>query len=205
VYSYFAIEPFLVNILSSLSEFGCNTNTRQFNEIASLYSNQMTSVYSGGLVYEYSQEASKFGLVEISGGNVKTLPDYDTLKSKLAKTPAPSDDGGYKQNGGASTCPPRSDTWDVDGDGLPAIPAPAMKYMSSGAGKGPGLTGDGSQNAGTQSTGTATAGSGKPSQTGGSASSKGAAASVRVPEWTAAPFVMTAVVFLSTLAGAALL
>jgi hypothetical protein len=33
-------------IIYSLSEFGCNKNTRQFNEVASLYSSDMTAVYS---------------------------------------------------------------------------------------------------------------------------------------------------------------
>lgn len=42
-----------------LSEYGCNINTRKFEEVAALYSTQMTAVYSGGLVYEYSQEASE--------------------------------------------------------------------------------------------------------------------------------------------------
>ncbi|KAI5283262.1 beta-glucanosyltransferase, partial [Ascosphaera aggregata] len=47
-----------------LSEYGCNTNTRKFEEVAALYSTKMTGVYSGGLVYEYSQEDSNYGLVE---------------------------------------------------------------------------------------------------------------------------------------------
>ena len=47
-----------------LSEFGCNTHKRTFEEIATLYSDQMTSVYSGGLVYEYSDEESNYGLVQ---------------------------------------------------------------------------------------------------------------------------------------------
>ncbi|KAI7558038.1 1,3-beta-glucanosyltransferase, partial [Hortaea werneckii] len=37
-----------------LSEYGCITNKRQFNEVSALYSDKMTSVYSGGLVYEYA-------------------------------------------------------------------------------------------------------------------------------------------------------
>jgi hypothetical protein len=39
-----------------LSEFGCITNTRQWGEIAALYSTNMTGVYSGGLAYEYTVE-----------------------------------------------------------------------------------------------------------------------------------------------------
>lgn len=165
----------------------------------------MTAVYSGGLVYEYSQEASKYGLVEISGNTVTELDDFKTLKDKLAQTPAPTDDGGYLQKGSASTCPSKSSTWNVDGDGLPAIPVPAKKYMTSGAGKGPGLEGKGSQEAGTQSSGTATAGSGTVTSTSTSTKSAGAGSSVRVPEWTVAPFACFAIVFASSLFGASLL
>jgi len=188
-----------------LSEFGCNTNTREFNEIASLYSDQMTAVYSGGLVYEYSEEGSKYGLVKISGNSVTPLDDFNTLKTKLAATKAPTGDGGYLTNGAASQCPSESSTWNVTwGNNLPAIPAPAVKYMSKGAGKGPGLTGAGSQNAGTQSSGTASAGAGKVTATGG-AQSTGAAASLRVPEFSAAPYVCGLIVIASTLFGATLL
>jgi hypothetical protein len=44
-----------------MSEFGCTDNPpRTFGEIESLYSKNMTSVYSGGLVYEYTEEVNKF-------------------------------------------------------------------------------------------------------------------------------------------------
>jgi len=63
-----------------LSEYGCNTNTRKFEEVAALYNTEMTSVYSGGLVYEYSEEPNKFGLVSISGSSVTELPDFAALQ-----------------------------------------------------------------------------------------------------------------------------
>ena len=188
-----------------LSEYGCNTNTRDFGEVASLYGSDMTGVYSGGLVYEYSQEPSKYGLVEISGNSVSTLPDFDALKSALSGTQNPSGNGGYNAQGAASTCPTYSSPfWLVKTDALPAIPAGAVKYMSSGAGTGPGLTGDGSQNAGGASTGTATAGSGQATKTGGS-SSTNAAAALRPGEMSMAPIMCAAVVVLSSIFGAALL
>jgi len=187
-----------------LSEFGCNTNTREFNEIASLYSDDMTAVYSGGLVYEYSEEGSKYGLVKISGNSVNPLDDFDTLKTKLAATKAPTGDGGYLTNGVPSKCPVESSTWNVTwGNNLPSIPAPAKKYMNQGAGKGPGLKGAGSQNSGTRSSGTASAGAGKVTATG--SASTGAAASLRVPEFSAAPYVCGLIVIASTLVGATLL
>lgn len=44
-----------------LSEYGCITNTREWNEVKALYSTNMTSVYSGGLAYEYTLEANGYG------------------------------------------------------------------------------------------------------------------------------------------------
>jgi len=143
-----------------LSEYGCNTNTRQFQEVISLYSKDMTPVYSGGLVYEYSEEGSKYGLVKIDGNTVTETPDFVALKSAFSKTSNPSGDGGYNAEGGSNECPTKSSNWNVADDSLPAIPTAAAAYMKKGAGKGAGLTGAGSQNAGETSPGTATKGSG---------------------------------------------
>jgi 1,3-beta-glucanosyltransferase GAS5 len=127
----------------------------------------MTSVYSGGLVYEYSEEGSKYGLVTIgSDGTVTEGADFAALKTALAGTAAPTGDGGYNSTGGASGCPAKSANWNVSGDSLPAIPSAAADMMKNGAGKGFGLTGTGSQNAGGTSTGTAAPGSGSVTATG---------------------------------------
>jgi len=194
-----------------LSEYGCITNERQFQEVSALYGTDMTPVYSGGLVYEYAEEGSGYGLVTIDGNSItEKTPDFDALMSALSKN-KPSGDGGYKSDGQPSECPSESDTWqvkDFSGEALPAIPQGAVKYMKSGAGTGPGLSGDGSQNAGGVSTGTATAGSGSVTAvaTGAhSTSSQGAASSLRPSDMGMAPFVITGVVALSTLFGAALL
>ncbi|PGH35785.1 hypothetical protein GX50_01368 [[Emmonsia] crescens] len=144
-----------------LSEYGCNTNDREWNEVKALYSEKMTSVYSGGLAYEYSQERNNYGLVELEGGKLKTLKDFDVLKEVFAATKNPVGDGGYNKTGGSNPCPKKKTPgWDVDDDSLPAIPEPAKEYVMKGAGKGPGLRGAGSQNAGTRSSGPAEQGSG---------------------------------------------
>lgn len=198
-----------------LSEYGCNTNTRDFGEVKSLYSTDMTAVYSGGLVYEYSQEANKYGLVDISGNSVTERSDFTALMNAFKSTPNPSGDGGYNTTGGASGCPAYNPpNWDVKDDSLPAIPSGAVKYMTQGAGTGPGLSGDGSQNAGGASTGTATAGSGQPTTSGSngssgssSATSSGAAVANFRPssEIPLAPLVVGAVVIMSSLFGASLI
>jgi hypothetical protein len=168
----------------------------------------MTPVYSGGLVYEYSEEGSGYGLVTINGDSVTEGSDFGALETAFKNTPAPSGDGGYKSSGSASNCPASSDSWqvtDFSGTDLPAIPSGAEKYMTDGAGAGPGLTGDGSQNAGGASSGTATAGSGTVTTTAKpSSSSKGAASSLHVGEISYAPFIMTGVVAVFSLFGAAL-
>lgn len=176
----------------------------------------MTPVYSGGLVYEYTVEGDakqqKYGLVNVKGDSPKEKPDFDSLMSAFKGTPLPRGDGGFKSSGEASKCPGPSKTWLVDSDALPAMPPKASQYFKSGAGKGLGLEGDGSQDRGAESPGTATAGSGQPTVTGtanaGGAnptSSEGAASSLRVPEFSAAPLVCALVVVLSSLVGATLL
>jgi hypothetical protein len=113
-----------------LSEYGCNTNTRKFEEVASLYSTDMTSVYSGGLVYEYSEEGSNFGLVTLKGtggsATVSPKPDFSALATAFKGTSNPSGDGGYNSTGGASGCPVQSANWNVTNDALPAIPSAAL-------------------------------------------------------------------------------
>lgn len=107
----------------------------------------MTSVFSGGLVYEWTQEVSDYGLVELSNGNITLLPDYKNLKSEFANTPMPTGDGGYSSNGKASTCPPNSTdftSWQV----LPPIPAGGQTYIESGAGKPLGYNGPSNEGAG---------------------------------------------------------
>ena len=181
-----------------------------------MYNTEMTGVYSGGLVYEYSEEGNDYGLVTISGTSVTETSAFTALEAAFANTTSPSGDGGYKSSGTASTCPTEDATWNVSdftGDSLPAIPSGAVIYMKDGAGTGPGLTGTGSQDAGGASSGTATAGSGtvtatatnSASGTASSTATKGAASSIRAGEMGFAPLICTAVVFVSTLFGAALL
>jgi hypothetical protein len=192
-----------------LSEYGCNTNTRQFQEVAALYDTKMTGVYSGGLVYEYSEEGSKYGLVQINGNDVSTNKDYDALKTALNKTPNPSGDGNYNKTGGSNPCPKKnSPNWDVDAtDSLPAIPVPAEKYLKDGAGQGIGFSGKGSQTAGTPSSSTASPGSGSGSSSSSSgtagATSKGAAAGLVKPfTISMAPIAVSLVTIVSSLFGA---
>ncbi|KAL0940357.1 1,3-beta-glucanosyltransferase [Colletotrichum truncatum] len=69
------------------SEFGCNEVTpRVFTEIQSIYGSDMNGLFSGGLVYEYSQEANNYGLVKVnSDKSVQLLVDYENLAAQYKK------------------------------------------------------------------------------------------------------------------------
>ncbi|KAL1305019.1 hypothetical protein AAFC00_003919 [Neodothiora populina] len=74
------------NIPVFFSEYGCNNiEPRTFTNVPVMYGPQMT-VLSGGLVYEYSEEAENYGLVGInSTDEVTLLPDYVNLEKQFAK------------------------------------------------------------------------------------------------------------------------
>ncbi|KAK1772650.1 Glucanosyltransferase-domain-containing protein [Phialemonium atrogriseum] len=66
------------------SEYGCNTpSPRLFTEVPAIYGSEMTAVFSGGVVYEYSQEENNYGLVTIhSNGSATLLNDFYTLRDQ---------------------------------------------------------------------------------------------------------------------------
>jgi 1,3-beta-glucanosyltransferase GAS5 len=112
----------VANNVHSLSEYGCITNGRDFGEVGALMNSEMTGVYSGGLMYEYSMEANKFGIVQISGGSVQELDGFAKYASALSANPAPTGDGGFTSTTKAAACPTKGPNWLVDSTLLPAIP-----------------------------------------------------------------------------------
>lgn len=143
------------------SEYGCNlVQPRQFTEVATIYSTPFTTVFSGGLVYEYSQEVSDYGLVDVNGSSVSVLPDYTNLMKAFAGTANPSGDGGYQTGIPASNCPANTSTFSgVWAENvLPAQPAGAAQYFKNGAGTPLGLTVN-TQDAGADAVSNVTAGS----------------------------------------------
>lgn len=173
----------------------------------------MTPVYSGGLVYEYTEEGdakqSKYGLVKIKGDEAVEKSDFTTLAKAFSDTPSPKGDGGYNPSGSASSCPPKSDTFLQEDEGLPGLPKSAEAFFKNGAGKGVGLEGSGSQDVGDESSGTATAGSGKVTATasgaGSSSTKKGDAGHLHAPEMSTAAFVCGLLVLTCSFLGASLL
>lgn len=96
------------------AEYGCNTvQPRQFTEVGAIYGENMTGVWSGGIVYMYFQEANDYGLVTLSGNTVSKLPDFTALSSQLAKaTPSLTASANYVvSNTVAQACPATGTAW----------------------------------------------------------------------------------------------
>ncbi|KAM4059150.1 glucanosyltransferase domain-containing protein [Hirsutella rhossiliensis] len=67
------------------SEYGCNKPTpRYWNETRAIYGD-MTGVFSGGVVYEWTEEENGYGLVKVKGSELSIMGDYNRLKSQLSK------------------------------------------------------------------------------------------------------------------------
>jgi glycosyl hydrolase family 72 (putative glucanosyltransferase) len=114
--------------MNSLSEYGCTTNGRDFGEIGALMSDQMTEVYSGGLMYEYTMEENKFGIVQISGkngqGSREELPEFASLSIALNQFAAPTG-APFVSTSSSVACPTKDDNWMVESTLLPAMPQEA--------------------------------------------------------------------------------
>lgn len=69
------------------SEYGCNEVTpRIFTEVGALYGEEMSRVFSGGLIYEFTQEANNYGLVQFNDNNTASLlVDYDNLQQQFGQ------------------------------------------------------------------------------------------------------------------------
>ena len=170
-----------------------------------MMSKQMTSVYSGGLMYEYSLEDNDYGIVKIKGDEVKHQDEFKLFKKALEKYPTPTGDGGASKETHGVDCPPKDPNWQIDTEEIPEMPKEAQKYMKDGAGDGPGFKG-GSQTAGDSGTATASVSGGMESPTSDAeqASVDGEDAGVSLSVGMG-PMMVTGVTFLSALFGAILL
>ncbi|CAE6424031.1 unnamed protein product [Rhizoctonia solani] len=106
-----------VPVPSYLSEFGCQKELpRLFTEVAALYSDAMTSVWSGGVAFSYFKaQIPDFELVTLSGANnetVTTNADFTRLQNAYASaTPSNSPSESSATQLPYSSCPATSDTW----------------------------------------------------------------------------------------------
>ncbi|KAI5865235.1 carbohydrate-binding module family 43 protein [Durotheca rogersii] len=108
------------------AEYGCNepggAEGRLWDDTTAIYSDQMTGVFSGGLVYMFHQEENDYGLVQISGNTAKTLKNYDVLKTKLAAvSPSSTSINAYTPTNSPAACPAITENWKV-AEALPPTP-----------------------------------------------------------------------------------
>ncbi|KAF9962527.1 1,3-beta-glucanosyltransferase gas1 [Mortierella alpina] len=111
-----------------LSEFGCNlVMPRTFPEVKAIFGPEMTGVWSGGIVYEWTQEVNNYGLVAIQPDSTATpLPDYINLKSVLETAhPVGVKMDEHNEKRSVSTCPPITSSWEPNAR-LPPTPSASV-------------------------------------------------------------------------------
>lgn len=114
------------------SEFGCNIplgQTRTFGDIPSLYG-IMSNVFSGGIAYEWVEEANSYGLVTSAsaGASPTPLPDFSVLSSRWAAvSPSSTALSDYDGTTASVSCPPLTSGF-VAATSLP--PSPDAGYCS---------------------------------------------------------------------------
>lgn len=119
-----------------LAEYGCNepsgAKARIWQETTALYSDEMTGVFSGGIVYMYFQEANDYGVVEVKDGKATKQKDFDGLKKAHAKAdPKGVDLDDYKVSElSAADCPSVGSKWQASSNLPPTPDAELCKCMS---------------------------------------------------------------------------
>lgn len=125
------------------SEYGCNRQRpRTFNEVQALYGPDMTPVMSGGLIYEFSQEESDYGLVTINDdGTAELLTDYDNLQQQYGRldiSALNANNGGDNGNTTTTVSPPSCDASLIEHSRfnstfeIPSTPDDAQELIDNG-------------------------------------------------------------------------
>lgn len=121
------------------SEFGCNeVSPRVFTEVETIYGSQMDTVFSGGVVYEYTQEKNNYGLVDMKeDGSATLMKDFLSLKAQYAKLNF-TEIQGKKAPSTAAPAPPVCDSKLITTEGfysnftLPVLPPNATEIIENG-------------------------------------------------------------------------
>jgi len=120
------------------SEYGCNdVKPRIFTEVQAIYGVEMTQAFSGGLVYEWTQEDNEYGMVKVNDSNtVTTLIDFDNFQKQINKLDIDriTSSNLTQANVKAETCETSLITrksfynaWD-----LPEVPSKVSDYIKNG-------------------------------------------------------------------------
>lgn len=116
------------------AEYGCiegidgGPTHRPFTEVEVLYGN-MTSVFSGGIAYEWFMGANDYGLVELTDNDasVSPYPDFTSLQSQLASvSPSTTMKSNYKPSNTAPACPTVASSWQAESSPLPPSVNPEL-------------------------------------------------------------------------------
>ncbi|KAI0438809.1 family 72 glycoside hydrolase [Xylaria telfairii] len=100
------------------AEYGCNTvggaEGRLWDDTTALYSDKMTGVFSGGIVYMFHEEENDYGVAKVNGDSVSTMKNYDVLRTKLAAVePSSTKMSAYQPTNSAAACPAVQENWKV--------------------------------------------------------------------------------------------
>ncbi|CAH01681.1 1,3-beta-glucanosyltransferase GAS1 [Kluyveromyces lactis] len=105
------------------SEYGCiEVRPRKFQDVAALYGENMTDVWSGGIVYMYFEEENNYGLVSVDGSSVSTLADYSYYSEEINSiSPTYAQSASYTPTSTSLACPATGRYWKAATD-LPPTP-----------------------------------------------------------------------------------
>ncbi|CAC9888941.1 unnamed protein product [Aureobasidium pullulans] len=106
------------------AEYGCNANRpRTWGEVDALYGDNMTKVWSGGIVYMYFETENEYGLVSITNNKVSTLGDYSNLSKAMATvSPSGVNSASYTPSNTIASCPAIATDWEAKASPLPPSP-----------------------------------------------------------------------------------
>lgn len=104
------------NIPAYFSEYGCITSPpRLWTEVAAIFSDEMSDIWSGGMAFSYfpaTSDQGEFGMVTISGDTVTTSDDFTRLAAQYGNATGPNSPS---QSGAGSTsyptCPQQNSTF----------------------------------------------------------------------------------------------
>lgn len=112
------------------AEYGCNTAPpRLFTETVALFGDDMSPVWSGGIVYMYFEETNNYGLVTVgSDSKVTTLSDFSRYSTEIAKvTPSSINSASYNPtNTALAACPSVYSEWQAVASPLPPAANPQL-------------------------------------------------------------------------------